>query len=97
MLANLATALFEHGRITTTEAKAKRLAEQEGIDVRFYGGLGGAFNRGFAISDDLLRSGGYSGETLTLTIPAGHSLDEMDGISLWCVAAGISFGEGQFM
>ncbi len=25
MLANLATALFEHGRITTTEAKAKRL------------------------------------------------------------------------
>ena len=25
MLANLATALFEHGRITTTEAKAKRV------------------------------------------------------------------------
>src|SRR5580693_355884 len=25
LLANLATALFEHGRITTTEAKAKRL------------------------------------------------------------------------
>ena len=27
MLANLATALFEHGRITTTEAKAKRLRQ----------------------------------------------------------------------
>ncbi len=26
MLANLATALFQHGRITTTEAKAKRLS-----------------------------------------------------------------------
>ena len=25
MLANLATSLFEHGRITTTETKAKRL------------------------------------------------------------------------
>ena len=25
MLANMATSLFEHGRITTTEAKAKRL------------------------------------------------------------------------
>ena len=25
ILANLATALFEHGKITTTEAKAKRL------------------------------------------------------------------------
>ena len=25
MVANLATALFEHGRITTTQAKAKRL------------------------------------------------------------------------
>ena len=26
MLANLATSLFQHGRITTTEAKAKRLS-----------------------------------------------------------------------
>jgi large subunit ribosomal protein L17 len=25
MMANLATALFEHGRITTTEARARRL------------------------------------------------------------------------
>ena len=35
MLANLATSLFEHDSITTTEAKAKRvrpLAERIGID-----------------------------------------------------------------
>jgi cytochrome c len=68
-----------------------------GIDVRFYGGLGGDYDSGFAISDDLLRVGGYSGETLTLTLPAGRTLDEMDGISLWCVAAGVSFGDGLFM
>ena len=36
MLANLATSLFEHGRITTTEAKAKRLrpAGREAGDLR---------------------------------------------------------------
>jgi len=67
-----------------------------GIDVRFYGGLGGDYGGGFAISDDLIRAGGYDGETLTLTLPGGRTLDEMDGLSLWCVAAGVSFGDGQF-
>ena len=28
ILANLATSLFEHGRITTTEAKARRLGHE---------------------------------------------------------------------
>lgn len=68
-----------------------------GIDVRFYGGIGGNYRSGFAISDDLLLSGGYDGATLTLTLPSGRTLDEMDGVSLWCVAAGVSFGDGQFM
>jgi len=34
MLANLATALFEHGRITTTEAKAKRLRPSPSVSSR---------------------------------------------------------------
>src|SRR5688572_15105343 len=35
MLANLATSLFEHGRITTTEAKAKRLRPRAEKPVTF--------------------------------------------------------------
>ena len=31
MLANLATSLFEHGRITTTEAKARRLHRDRAV------------------------------------------------------------------
>lgn len=68
-----------------------------GIDVRFYGAVGGAYGSGFAISEDLIRSGGYSGDTIRLTLPAGRTLDEVDGVSLWCVAAGVSFGDGLFM
>ncbi len=68
-----------------------------GIDVRIYGGLGGDYNAGFAISDDIIRAGGYSGDTLTLTLPAGKTLNDLDGISVWCVDVGVSFGDGMFM
>lgn len=68
-----------------------------GIDVRFYGGTAGNYTRGFPISDDLLRAGGYDGESLMLRLPLGRTLDDLDGISLWCVAAGVSFGDGIFM
>lgn len=67
-----------------------------GIDVRIYGGQGGNFTAGFAMSDDLLRPGGYNGETLTATVPAGRSLDDLDGISVWCVDVSISFGTATF-
>ena len=68
-----------------------------GIDVRFYGGVDRNYRDGFAISDDLLQSGGYSGATLTLNVPAGRTLDEINSLSLWCVAARVSFGDGMFM
>ena len=68
-----------------------------GIDVRFYGGLSGNYNAGFALSDNLLRAGGYAGDTLTLRVPAGHTLDDLDGLSLWCVDVGVSFGDAMFM
>ena len=67
-----------------------------GIDVRVYGGLGGDYDAGFAISGDLVRSTPYAAETLTLTLPPGRTLDELDGISVWCVDVGVSFGEGAF-
>lgn len=67
-----------------------------GIDVRVYGGLNGNYDAGFAMTEDLLKPGGYNGETLTATLPEGRTLDELDGISVWCVAVGADFGSGSF-
>lgn len=64
-----------------------------GIDVRIYAGLGGDYDAGFAISRDLLRATPYAGETLVLTLPAGRTLDDLDGVSVWCVDVGVSFGD----
>lgn len=67
-----------------------------GIDVRVYAGLGGDFDAGFPISDDLVRSSAYAGETLILTLPAGRTLDDLDSLSVWCVDVGVSFGDARF-
>jgi hypothetical protein len=31
-----------------------------------------------------------------ITLPSGRSLDEVDGLSVWCVPVGVSFGDGLF-
>ena len=67
-----------------------------GIDVRVYGGLDGNYDDGFAMSGDLIRAGGYQNATITATVPDGRTLDDLDGISIWCVAVGQSFGEARF-
>ena len=67
-----------------------------GIDVRVYAGLGGNFDAGFPISDDLVRGAAYAGETLTLALPAGRTLDDLDSLSVWCVDVGVSFGDARF-
>lgn len=67
-----------------------------GLDVRIYAGKDGDYAGGFALSDDLLRAGGYVGETLTVMLPEGTSMSEVDGISVWCVEAGVDFGSGSF-
>lgn len=69
-----------------------------GVDVRFYGGLGGNYIGGFSMSEmDLRRPGGYDGgETVYAQLPDGRTLDELDGISVWCVPVGASFGDGLF-
>jgi mono/diheme cytochrome c family protein len=67
-----------------------------GIDVRFYSGLRGDYVNGFPMSEDLLRSGGYNGETVYAQLPVGRTLDELDGISVWCVDVAVSFGDGIF-
>ena len=69
-----------------------------GIDVRFYSGLGGDYLNGFSMSEnDLRRPGGYDGtETVYAQLPEGRTLDELDGISVWCVPVASSFGDGLF-
>lgn len=68
-----------------------------GIDVQVYGGLGGDYDPpvGFSLSEDLLGQR-FEGETLTLRLPAGRTLDELDGVSIWCVAVGANFGDALF-
>jgi mono/diheme cytochrome c family protein len=69
-----------------------------GVDVRFYSGLGGNYAGGFSMSEqDLRRPEGYDGtETVYAQLPAGRTLDELDGISVWCVPVAASFGDGLF-
>jgi len=69
-----------------------------GIDVRFYSGLGGNYVGGFSMSEnDLRRPEGYDGtETVYAQLPEGRTLDELDGISVWCVPVAQSFGDGLF-
>ncbi|MEM6290071.1 MAG: DM13 domain-containing protein [Myxococcota bacterium] len=67
-----------------------------GIDVRVYGGLGGDYDNGFAIGPDLTRSTVYDGETITVQLDPSQSLDDLDGISIWCVPVGVDFGSGPF-
>lgn len=67
-----------------------------GLDVRFYGALGEDWASGFAMTDDLRRDGGYADETLTFSVPPEQTLDDLDGLSLWCIDAAVSFGDGVF-
>ncbi len=68
-----------------------------GINVQVYAGLGGDYDNGFSISGDLRRAGGYDGtETIFVQLPEGRTLDELDGVSIWCVPVGINFGDARF-
>lgn len=67
-----------------------------GIDVRFYAGTGLDFSDGFAMGDNLVRSRAYEGETFTVRLPPGRTLDDLDSISVWCIPVGLSFGDGIF-
>ena len=68
-----------------------------GINVRIYGGRGGDYDAGFSMSEaDLRRPTPYDGETVYAQLPAGRTLDDLDGVSVWCVAVGFRFGDGLF-
>jgi hypothetical protein len=63
-------------------------------DVFVYGGKGGNYKAGFAIGSNLFGTR-RTNETIQVTLKAGE-LDALDGISIWCVGAGVNFGDGLF-
>jgi len=67
-----------------------------GIDVRLYGGVGGDYDAGYPMTDDLVQPGGYDGILLEAVLPADRTLDDLEGVSVWCVDVGVDFGSGSF-
>jgi mono/diheme cytochrome c family protein len=68
-----------------------------GIVVEIYGApTHGEYAKGYSMTDNLVRSRAYKGETLVMTLPDGKTLDDLDGVSVWCVDVGADFGSGEF-
>ena len=74
----------------------------EGITIFVYGGKDGNYSDfgggpGFPIGPDLKRSGmPYNNESFRVQLPNNRTLDDLNGVSIWCSAVGISFGDGLF-
>jgi hypothetical protein len=64
-------------------------------NVRVYSGVRGDYRGGFAFGPQLAGMP-KSGATFTATLPAGKTLADLDGVSIWCVDAAVSFGDSQF-
>lgn len=64
-------------------------------DVRFYGGRQDKYASGFAFGPQLAGKPA-TGATLNVELPAGRTLADLDGVSVWCVAAGVSFADARF-
>jgi len=64
-------------------------------DVFIYGGLNADYASGFAIGANLFGTS-RTNASLTMTLPQSRTLDDFNGISVWCVAAKVDFGSGMF-
>jgi hypothetical protein len=66
-----------------------------GLNVRFVTADNASFAGFDSLSEDLRRSEAYAGETLTFSLTEGMTLDDVDFVSIWCVPAGVSFGDAE--
>jgi mono/diheme cytochrome c family protein len=66
-----------------------------GIDVHIYGGNGGDYSGGVDLSMNIVGTT-FEGIDAMFRLPAGVTLDDFDGLSVWCVPVGFSFGDGLF-
>ena len=88
------------GRVTVTSATSFSVTnfnyDGGGLsDVRFSGGQQDRYAGGFAFGPQLAGSPA-AGSMLTLQLPAGRTLADLDGVSVWCVRAGVSFADARF-
>lgn len=68
-----------------------------GLNARFFLVVDGApFDGALELTDDLVGTGPYDGETLTLPLPEAAEPGTWDALTLWCVPARVSFGFGTF-
>jgi hypothetical protein len=63
-------------------------------DVYVWGGKSGDYKAGFRTGDNLFGTP-RSNATVTVNLKVGD-LDNLDGISIWCEGARVSFGDGLF-
>ena len=69
-----------------------------GFSVFFYLGANAseaAFAQGLPFGPQLVGTT-HNGSSFTLDLPSGVTMDAFNGISVWCVPAGFSFGSGAF-
>ena len=88
------------GSVTVVDDCTLRFTEfsfdGRGINVQIYGGLEGNYSAGFSMTGDLKRGQGYEGASFEINLPDSKSLDDLDGVSIWCVPVGADFGSGRF-
>ena len=66
-----------------------------GIDVHVLGGNNNNYDAGIDLSINMVGTAFDQGSAL-LRLPSGVTMDDFDGLSVWCVPVGFSFGDGQF-
>lgn len=69
----------------------------QGPDVYFYGAIDHAYKGqdAFAIGSKI-NGKEYSNDEITLRLPAGKTLSDLNGISVWCVDFNVDFGSLEF-
>ena len=87
------------GRAVIVDERTVRLENfnynGRGPDVRVYLGKGGNYVNGIIISDSI-NDTVYTDATLTYTLPDNVTLDDFDGISIWCTLFSIDFSSAFF-
>ena len=66
-----------------------------GPNVRVYGAVASNFRTGFNTSDNLAGRS-YLNESLTLYLPVGKTLNDMNSVSIWCSDFNVNFGSATF-
>lgn len=68
-----------------------------GIIVEVYAGTDEDYQPpvGFAISDNIFGTR-FENQTFTVQLPTNKTLDDLNGISIWCSDVGVSFGDSLF-